>query len=160
MRATDLLKHDHAEVKALFHNFEQTPATNGNRRQELMDTIAEELEVHAQIEEEIFYPAVRLVSNLVDHAQDEHNRVRSLIGDAEGRDPKSQEFAAKVAELKSAVLEHVSEEEGQMFAQAERLGADELDRLGREMAERKHTLKTSLIQRGIRGMKLAAKKIA
>lgn len=160
MQATELLRRDHAEVNTLFEQFGQTPPTSSARRQELMDTIAEELEVHAQVEEEIFYPALRDVSNLVDHAREEHNHVRTLIGAAEGRDPGSQEFTAKVSELKNAVLEHVREEEGQMFLDAERLGHEQLTRLGQQLAERKETLKTSLIQRGIRGMKLAAKKVA
>jgi hemerythrin superfamily protein len=125
-----------------------------------MDTIAEELEVHAQAEEEVFYPALRAVSQLVEHARQEHNEVRRLIGDAEGREPSSQDFTAKVAELKKAVQEHVAEEEGQMFRDAENLGRDQLEALGRQLAERKETLKTSLIQRGIRGMKLAIKKVA
>jgi hemerythrin superfamily protein len=160
MNATQLLMQDHRMVESLFTQFEQTPATAGDQRQQIMDQIAEELEVHAQLEEEIFYPAVQRVTGTVGEARSEHGTVRSLIGDAEGRDPSSSEFATKVGELKAAVEHHVSEEEQQMFADAERCGHAELERLGHEIEERKRTLKESLVQRGIRGMKLAAKKIA
>ncbi|MDP3768088.1 MAG: hemerythrin domain-containing protein, partial [Dehalococcoidia bacterium] len=157
---TDLLKQDHDTVNRLFAEFTQTPPDDGQRQQELIDQIAEELEVHAQAEEEIFYPALRSVSERVDHARAEHAQVRGLLGDAEGREPASAEFAEKVARLEQAVMAHVAEEEGPMFSEADRLGADELTRLGQRFAERKETLKTSLLQRGLRGMKLAAKKIA
>jgi hemerythrin superfamily protein len=159
MNATQLLKQDHRTVESLFTQFEETPASAGEQRQQLMDQIAEELEVHAQIEEEVFYPAVQRVTGTVGEARSEHGKVRTLIGDAEGRDPASSEFATKVRELKAAVEHHVAEEEHQMFVDAERCGHAELERLGHELEERKRTLKESMIQRGIRGMKLAAKKI-
>jgi hypothetical protein len=159
MKATEFLKHEHREVEALFGQFEGT--RDGHRRQELMDQIAEELEVHAQIEEAVFYPAMREVTAaMVDEARREHAEVRRLIGDAEGRDPASADFALSVAQLKQAVQHHVGEEEGRMFVEAERLGEPELQRLGDRLAEDKRSRKESLIQRGIRGMKLAAKKIA
>lgn len=160
MKATDVIRQDHREVEALFAQFEQTPPAGGRQRQQLMDEIAEALEVHAQMEEEVFYPALQPVSTGVGEARSEHSKVRSLIGDAEGRDPSSAEFATKVGELKRAVEHHVSEEEGQMFRDAERLGEAELQRLGARMVEDKRNRKQSLLQRGIRGMKLAAKKIA
>lgn len=158
MQAPELLRQDHETVTHLFGQIEAT--TDGRRRQELIDTIAEELEVHAQIEEEIFYPAVRSVSGVVGHAREEHARVRSLIGDVEGRDPASPEFRERVRMLQQAVSDHVAEEEKQMFAEARALGDDELARLGQQLHERKETLKTSIVQRGIRGLKLAAKKVA
>ena len=158
MRATELLRTDHAAVKRLFTELHQAPRGDAERRQKLLDTIADELEIHTKIEEELFYPALRKVSGSVDEAETEHREVSSLIGDVEGRDPASDEFVVKLRELQRKVEHHVAEEEGGMFADAERLGAAELDRLGREMAERKQTLKTSAVQRGVRAVKLAAKK--
>lgn len=160
MKATDFLTQDHRDVERLFMEFEQTPPSDGRRRQELMDQIAEELEVHAQAEEEIFYPALLTVSGMVEEARAEHAEVRRLIGDAEGRDPSSAQFTEKVGQLKQAVQHHVAEEEGRMFRDAERLGEAELQRLGTQLAEDKRSRKESLIRRGIRGMKLTAKKVA
>ena len=158
MLVTDVLKQDHHTVSELFQQIEKT--TDARRRQELIDTIAEELEVHAKAEEEVFYAAVQAVSPMVAHAREEHMKVRKLIGDIEGRDPGSPEFAQKVRALQQAVTHHVAEEEGQMFAQAQALGESELARLGQQMEERKQTLKTSIVQRGIRGLKLAIQKAA
>ncbi len=160
MNATEFLKEEHAAVSRLLTELIDTPVSNGERRQELLDKIADELEVHAQVEEEIFYPAVRTVSSHIAEAEKEHQEVRKCIGDAEGRDPGSAEFASKVAALKRTVLHHVSEEEGPVFLDARKLGVTELDRLGRELHERKQTLMTSLLQRGVRAAKLGAKKIA
>ncbi len=160
MKATELLKADHAAVSRLLTELVDTPVSNGERRQQLLDKIAEELEVHAQIEEEIFYPAVRKVSSHIQEAEKEHQEVKKCVGDTDGRDPSSAEFASKVAELKRLVLHHVSEEEGPVFLDAQKLGMTELDRLGHELEERKKTLMTSLLHRGVRAAKMGAKKIA
>ena len=160
MRATDVLKRDHAHVKEMFAELEDMAATAAKARQELLDRIAEELEIHTKIEEEIFYPAVQKVSSRIQHAKEEHARVASLLGDVEGRDPASAEFMAGVRELKTAVMHHVAEEEGPIFEEAARLGDPELERLGARLAERKDAVKTSPVQRGVRAVKQAARKIA
>jgi hypothetical protein len=144
----------------MFAALEETAAGTGEARQQLLDRIAEELEIHTKIEEEIFYPAVQKVSGRIQHAREEHERVASLLGDVEGRDPASAEFMAGVRELKTAVMHHVAEEEGPIFEEAARLGDDELTRLGEQLAERKEVVKTSLVQRGVRAVKQAARKIA
>jgi hemerythrin superfamily protein len=59
MKATTLLKNDHAAVKKLFADFSRTTARAPRRRQELIDKIAQELEIHSTIEEELFYPTVK-----------------------------------------------------------------------------------------------------
>jgi iron-sulfur cluster repair protein YtfE (RIC family) len=160
MRATELLRRDHAHVREMFAALEETAAASGEARQQLLDRIAEELEIHTKIEEEIFYPAVQKVSGRIQHAREEHERVASLLGDVEGRDPASAEFMAGVRELKTAVMRHVAEEEGPIFEEAARLGDDELTRLGERLAERKEAAKTSLLQRGVRAVKRAVRKIA
>jgi hemerythrin superfamily protein len=159
MRATDLIRSDHEHVKQLFHQFEQTPQQQGDARQRLVDQLADELEVHAKLEEELFYPAVQRVSAEIEHSKEEHKKVRSILGDIQGRDPGSTEFATKVGELKQAVLHHATEEEQKVFADARKLGDSELDRLGTQMEERKQTLKTSLLQRGMRAAKQAGQKL-
>lgn len=160
MRVTDLIRSDHELVRQLFAEFETLPREDGDARQQLFDKIADELEVHAKVEEEIFYPAVRPVSNMIAEAQHEHDKVKSLVADIEGRNAASDEFAIKVQQLKAAVEHHVAEEEGPIFLDAAQLGEAQLEQLGRQMQERKETLKTSLLQRGVRAAKQAFRKIA
>jgi hemerythrin superfamily protein len=160
MRATDLLHGDHQTVEQLFEQLGRAPRGDHESRQTVLDRIADELEIHSKIEEEIFYPALRRVSGQVDEAVEEHREVSTLIGAVEGEDPGSDEFASKVEELERAVQHHVFEEEGEMFRAAQKLGDPELERLGQQLAERKQTLKTSIVQRGLRAAKLAARKIS
>jgi hypothetical protein len=158
MRATDLLRQDHQHVQDLFLRLQQ--AGSGDERQSLFDEIHDELEVHAQLEEEIFYPAVRQVSARVDDHVASHQHLRSVIGQTQGPDPGGEEFLRGVIVVQEVVLGHVAEEEGGLFLDAGRLGAEELERLGQQIAERKETLKTSLLQRGKRTLKQAVQKAA
>lgn len=160
MRATDLLRSDHERVRQLFMEFETLGRDQSDARQQCLDKIADELEVHTKIEEEIFYPAVRPVSNLIGEAEHEHDQVASLIGDVEGRNPASDEFTIKVRQLQAAVEHHVAEEEGPIFRDAQQLGEAKLEEIGQRLQERKENLKTSLLQRGVRAAKQAARKIA
>jgi hypothetical protein len=140
MRATDLIAQDHRTVHDMFLEFEALAPTDGQARRDLVDRIADELEVHAQMEEEIFYPAVREVSRRIDDAEAGHQHLRSVIGEAQGREPASEEFTAGVRRIKQVVLAHVAEEEQGIFLDAERLGADALEQLGARMEERKQEL--------------------
>jgi hypothetical protein len=158
MRVTELLRNDHQDVLDLFVQLEQ--AGSANDRHSLLDTIADALEVHAQAEEEIFYPALREVSRRVDDAEAGHDHVRALLADVQGRDVDSREFTIQARVLKEAVLNHVAEEEGVMFMEAGRLGHDTLDRLGAQIEERKQALRTAEARRGARAGKAAARRVA
>lgn len=142
--ATQLLRQDHKRVEGLFDKSEQAKGMDGKRRY-AMQAMAE-LEVHAQIEEEIFYPAVKKAieeKDLVDEARQEHQQAKSLIAQLkkmQGQDNgAAEEFEAKFAELVEAVQHHVEEEEGEMFPKVEESELD-LAELGAEMAERKKEL--------------------
>ena len=158
MRATEMLEKDHQQVRDLFLRLEQAPSPN--ERQSLLDTIGDELEIHAQLEEEIFYPALRGVSRRVDDAEAGHDHVRALLSEMQRRDPASREFAIQARVLKEAVLNHVAEEEGVMFMEAGRLGLDALGRLGSDIEERKQALAAAGLHRGGRAGTPAARKIA
>jgi len=135
MEVTQFIKSDPDEVRAMFQRFEQLPRTDGRARQDLMDQIGEELEVHAMTEEKCFYPALgRIDHPRMEHSQHEHQEIRSRVGAAQGKDPASAEF--------------------------ETLGAEELTRPGREFQEQKQHTTTSLLQRGVRAVRQAAQKIA
>jgi hemerythrin superfamily protein len=140
MRATELLSRDHRAVRDLFLEFERTPLDDGPSRQDLFDRIVEELDVHAQAEEEVFYPAVRQASRRVDDAQAGHAHLRAVIREVKTYEPGSSEFTAGVRLVKRIVLAHVMEEEGGVFVDAERMGTPALERLGAQLAERKEAL--------------------
>ena len=142
--ATQILRQDHKKVKALFNKFEQGKAVDAKRR--LAVQAMNELEVHAQVEEEIFYPAVKkaiAASELVDEAKKEHQQAKSLIrqlkkaGDQDNGE--GGDFEAKFSELMQAIQHHVEEEEGEMFPQVEDSELD-LSALGAKMAKRKQEI--------------------
>jgi hemerythrin superfamily protein len=150
MRATDLIAQDHRTVRDMFVELEALSSGDGQARQDLLDRIVDELEVHALMEEEIFYPAVREASRRIDDAEAGHQHLRSVIGEVQGREPDSPEFIRGVRLIKQVVLAHVMEEEAGIFLDAERMGLDVLEDLGARMESRRQELKTSLLQRGKR----------
>jgi iron-sulfur cluster repair protein YtfE (RIC family) len=164
MKATQLLKKDHAAVKKLFAEFARTTTRAPRRREDLLDKIAKELDVHTKIEEEIFYPAVKKEvprgDELVDEAKEEHEEVDRLLAEAQGLDLASDELTAKVREIREAVIHHATEEEQEMFPMAERELGDELTELGERLQERKRALATSSVQRMKLSVKKALRKVA
>jgi len=139
MKATDLLKKQHREVKALFKKVEGTD--NPRTRRELMQEIASRLEGHTLIEEEIFYPAVRgletqKAEEMILEAYEEHHVVKLVLGELPRVNPEDERFEAKMTVLSELVQHHVEEEEKEMFKLAQKLGKDELTSLGEQMEER------------------------
>ena len=137
MKATDLLKKQHKNVKALFKKAEDTEG--GRQRRQLMDQIASELKIHTKIEEEIFYPAVREIGTskaeeMIDEAFEEHHVVDLVLAELPKVDPEDERFHAKLTVLSELVKHHVEEEEGELFPMAEKkLGKDRLQMLGERM---------------------------
>ncbi len=150
MKATDLLKKQHKEVKGLFKKIEKTE--DGRARRQLMDQIATELKAHTLIEEEIFYPAVRgletrKAEKMIDEAFEEHHVVDLVVAELPKVDPEGERFEAKMTVLSELVEHHVEEEESEMFKLAERLGKDELADLGAQMQARYQALKAGEARR-------------
>ena len=139
MKATDLLKKQHKEVKGLFKKIEKTE--DARQRRQLMEEIATALQGHTTIEEEMFYPAVRQVGSkkaeeMVDEAFEEHHVVKLVLQELPQVDPADERFHAKMTVLSELVEHHAQEEEEEMFKLAKKLGDDELDELGDQMEER------------------------
>ncbi len=146
--AVSLLSADHAEVKQMFESYRQLVDENADdeQRGELARKICSMLTVHAEIEEEIFYPAMRDSVDdelTLDEAEVEHAAARELIEQLEGMDPGDALYDAKVIVLGEYVDHHVQEEENEIFPQAEKSGID-LDELGAELASRKRELMSTL----------------
>lgn len=141
--AVALLKADHAEVHAMFEEYEGLGDRANVSKNKLVAKICKALKIHTQIEEEIFYPAVREASkdteDMVDEAVVEHASAKDLIAQLEEMDPEDDLYDAKVKVLGELIDHHVEEEEEEMFPKARKLKLD-MDALGEEMAMRRDEL--------------------
>jgi hemerythrin superfamily protein len=134
MNALEILKQDHQKVKELFQE-----ATRGeqNTRKDLFDKIDTELEIHAHIEETVFYPALEEheeLKDMVAEAFEEHQEVKTLLEEIEELGSESHDFGAKLQELMESVEHHVAEEEGEMFPKVREVFDErELEELGNQL---------------------------
>ena len=148
MSAIELLEADHREVEALFEPYEELE--DRPKKELLALKICLSLQVHAQIEEEIFYPAAREAigdSELIDEAIVEHAAAKQLIAEIETMEVGDELRDAKVKVLGEQIAHHVEEEENEVFPEVEDSKLD-LNELGQRMAERKAELLQQLQQEG------------
>lgn len=145
--AIALLEADHATVRSLLSQLEDTTTRAVSKRIELLRKISQEVRVHAQIEEEIFYPAYREVAvkeedeQLFFEAAEEHQLVKVILPELERTEPGSIQFGARGKVLKDLIEHHAEEEEGEMFPRARKLlGKERLLALGEALAARKAAL--------------------
>ena len=149
--AIALLKADHRAVSALFEKFEG--AKGDGAKEKIAKQICLELTVHAQIEEEIFYPACegKIEDDLLKEAYVEHDGAKVLIAEIEAGGPDDDYFEAKVKVLSEQIEHHVEEEEKRMegmFAQARHAGLD-MDALGEQLRARKNALIAQYTSEGL-----------
>ncbi len=145
--AIEMLMADHKKVKKLFSDFKKLKDDGSNEEKAaIVDRICNELKVHATIEEEIFYPAVRKSiddSDLMDEALVEHAGAKYLIAQLEEMGADDDLYDAKVTVLGEQIDHHVKEEEGDMFKKARKANVDAAA-LGATMLKRKQALMTEL----------------
>ena len=127
--AVDLLDADHIAVKKLFDEYKKLAEAEApaDERKELADRICMELTVHAQIEEELFYPPVREATgkdDIMDEADVEHAGAKDLIAQIAGMDADESHFDAKVKVLGEMIDHHVTEEREKMFPEARKTDLD------------------------------------
>ena len=140
--AIDLLTEDHKNVRKMFKDFEKmhedaTPA----EKQELVEQICSELTMHANVEEQIFYPAAREAiddDDLMNEAEVEHASAKDLIAQIQAMKPSDPMYDAKVTVLGEYVDHHVQEEEKQMFPKVKKAKLD-LEGLAEEIMQMKET---------------------
>ena len=139
--ALELLKQDHREVEEWFDEYNELKEDD-DRKRALVEKICLALKVHAQIEEEIFYPQAREATkdnDLIDEAAVEHATVKHLIGEIEGMEVGETLYDAKIRVLGEMVKHHIKEEEKELFP--ELVSAKKvLDAVGKEFAKRKEEL--------------------
>lgn len=138
MDAITLLKQDHKTVEKLFKQFEKSGDGAIKTRRKIVDQIIEELSIHAAIEEQVFYPAVReeveKVADTVLEGIEEHHIVKWTLSELENLPADHERFEAKVTVLMESVRHHVEEEEGEMFPEVRKaLGRKRLGELGDQM---------------------------
>lgn len=138
--AIELLKQDHREVEGFFEEYQEL--TDSRAKAQLAAKICLALTVHAQVEEELFYPAARKATkddDLLDEATVEHASAKHLIAQIESMKVGDDLYDAKVKVLGELVEHHVKEEEDELFPEAKAAKMD-LAALGTAMAERKSQL--------------------
>lgn len=139
--AIALLKADHKKVKGLFEEYKKLCDADGSydEKGEVAAQICKELTIHAQAEEDIFYPALRdagVEEFVMDEADVEHAGAKDLIAQITAMQPDDLLYDAKVLVLGEYIDHHVKEEEGEMFPKAKTADVD-MDALGTEIDARK-----------------------
>jgi hemerythrin superfamily protein len=144
--AIALLKTDHRKVKNLFARYES--AGSFSTKHLIAEQVFTELNLHAQLEENVFYPAYAATTGkhgtqLVADSRLAHAHVRELMSELQGIDLDEAAFEGKFHDLMGIVREHVAEEENELFPEAEQMLADQLEDLMDHMVELKQQLTTS-----------------
>jgi len=141
MNAFTLLKTDHEKVAEILASIEETTERAAKGREELFNRLKAELDLHAKIEEEIFYPALEdseETREVTLEAYEEHRLVKQLLAELESEPKDTEEWTAKFTVLKENIEHHVEEEEGEMFKNARQvLSEEEIETLGNELQEAK-----------------------
>jgi iron-sulfur cluster repair protein YtfE (RIC family) len=160
--AIALLKTDHATVKKMFEKEGKLIKKDSEKKASLFNQIKAALEVHAAIEEEIFYPAVKKarsehVKDEVREAYEEHKQIKSLLAQVSSITPADETYDMKIKVLKEDVEHHVKEEEREMFPDAKRfLGESRLVELGAQLEARKQELENNLASKPASGNQQSA----
>jgi hypothetical protein len=134
---TNMIRMDHTHVLTTFHQYEvDTPL---RVKKGLVDTVCVALEIHAQLEEEVFYTALRAVADteFLGKSVPEHDQMRRLITQLRNLEPAHATYDETFFELMNNVMHHVADEETMLLPMAERLLADRLGELGAQMTKRR-----------------------
>jgi hemerythrin superfamily protein len=135
---TNMIRMDHTHVLSTFHQYEMD--SSPQTKQALVNTACLSLEIHAQLEEEIFYPAMREFAAdipMVQKSIPEHDEMRRLISELRGMQPTDPNYDQTFMQLMRDVMHHVADEETTLLPDAERLLADRLGELGAQMTKRR-----------------------
>ena len=136
MDSLQVLRRQHRDIEALFHRLEQTGDAESRLR--LLQRLAEHLEVHLRMEEEVLYPAVwelgtRRARGAVATAYEGHTAMKIVLEELATIEEPAGRFGARLVAFRNLVDNHVAEEETGIFPVAHALGAEKLKRLGQEI---------------------------
>jgi hemerythrin superfamily protein len=150
MDATQLLKKDHKEVKALLKEFAHLRGRAAQKKQPLVAQLCHALTMHAQLEEELVYPVFKElrshdIKDLVAEAAEEHQVAKTLIGELTLLSPDDEHYDAKVTVLGEYVQHHVKEEEQELFPKVHKsLSTKRLEELGEAILVRRQELENEV----------------
>jgi hypothetical protein len=141
MNAFTLLKEDHKKVSGIFEKLEGTTERAEKTREELFAQLKQELEIHAHVEETIFYPELKREAETREitlEGVEEHKDIKAALAEVGATSVTSELWAVRLKVLKELVEHHVEEEEGEMFESAREVFPKErIEELGALMAEEK-----------------------
>jgi iron-sulfur cluster repair protein YtfE (RIC family) len=136
---TDMIRFDHSHVLVTFHQY--TATSKASVKKALAETICDALEIHATLEEEVFYPVVRRLNPneaVIQKSEPEHDEMRRMIAELRETRATDERHDALLHELMRDVMHHVADEETVLLPEAERLlGKDRLNELGAAMTRRR-----------------------
>lgn len=153
--AISILKSDHKKVKGLFEQFENTD--NLREKKKIAAEAIMDLKIHAEIEEKIFYPAVREElddEDIMNEADEEHHVAKLLIGELDQMDGTEDHWEAKFTVLAENIRHHIKEEEGEMMPKARKEEID-FDALGQKLLAAKQQLKKNGVPESDEGKLMA-----
>ncbi|HUP48385.1 MAG TPA: hemerythrin domain-containing protein [Thermoanaerobaculia bacterium] len=164
-----MLKADHATLKRLLRELNGTTERAVKERERLVSLLEREVKTHAQLEEEVFYPAFKAVAEKTDaedlfyEAVEEHHIVDMILPALKSANPKSPEFGAKAKVLQDLIEHHLREEEDEMFVKARQLFSDrQLRELGELMRTRRDSIEamwSNPLLRPVKKLQSAAHKL-
>lgn len=136
MKATELLREDHERLRELLERLRSVLD-----KEELLPTVEKEIRIHSQVEEELFYPAVREVESMwVDAALDAHQHIEELLEELVDAVEEEEEFERRLTELEEQLNLHMDEEEGRIFPQVDEQMEEQLDELGAQISQMRSDL--------------------
>jgi hemerythrin-like domain-containing protein len=142
-----LLKADHERVAEMLETIDKTTERAAKGREDTFTRLKAELDLHAMIEEEVFYPSLEEAEETRDitlEAYEEHRLVKQLLTELEQEPKNTEEWTAKFTVLKENVEHHVEEEEGEMFKKARQaLSKEEIDELTKRVEQAKRQNKAA-----------------
>ena len=142
-QAIEMLIKDHQKVQKLFKQFEKA---DRRQQRQIVEEACNDLTVHAELEEQVFYPAVRDAiedTDLLDEAEVEHGVAKDLIEKLKALSPDDESYAATFIVLGEYVTHHVEEEQNELFPKAKKADLD-FEKLAGEMWEKKQELRAEL----------------
>jgi hemerythrin superfamily protein len=144
--AISILKQDHRDIERLFKEFERAGEKEQRKKKKLVKQMVEQLSMHAQIEEQLFYPQLQETAKeneLALEAMEEHDLLKVLLDQLQTMTPEEERFQAKVTVLIRSVRDHVEEEEAELFPKMrEAMTAIQLRDLGTRMEEGKKAVQS------------------
>ena len=147
--AIEVLTADHRKVRHLLEELVATSERAVKKRESLLKDLATEIEIHSQLEEELFYPAFKEAAGTAEErklyfeAHEEHHVADYVLAELKDTDPTTEPFGARAKLLKELIEHHADEEEKDMFPHArKRMTRDVLVRLATEIEERRAELLT------------------